>query len=279
MPDYRTTTIQELLQNSKIPLEVLDTEDDLYHDMARLMFDEVARNNALGKPTVFIVPVGPVFQYRRFVRLANLYGLDCSQVHLFNMDEYMTSAHELIDKSHPLSFRAWMDAELYDKLQGVSQIPPANRHFPMPGREGDIEREIARLGGVDIAFGGIGICGHIAFNEPPEDGDPISDEEFANLPTRVLTLTRETLTINSVTGMGGYIDGIPRWCITIGMRELLAARKLRFYLNRDWQRGIVRKICLGGVTKKTPASFLQKHPDAKLTISALVASPPLGTIR
>ena len=57
----------------------------------------------------------------------------------------------------------------------------------------------------DCCFGGIGINGHLAFNEPPEPGEQISADAFAALPTRVLTLSRETRTINSVT-VGGEID-------------------------------------------------------------------------
>ena len=55
---------------------------------------------------------------------------------------------------------------------------------------------------MDATFGGIGINGHMAFNEPPKSGESISKEDFAALPTRVLTLSRETRTINSVT-VGG----------------------------------------------------------------------------
>ena len=277
--DYRNVTAEELLKNSKIPLEILDTEDDIYHDMARVMFDEVAKNNAAGKPTAFIVPVGPVFQFRRFVRLASIYKLDCSKLHLFNMDEYMYNETDLIEKTHPLSFQGFMDRELYDKLEGVSFIPGENRHFPLPGREGEIQEKIDMLGGIDIAFGGIGIAGHIAFNEPPEDDETISDEEFAKLPSRVIRLNRESLTINSVTALGGYIDGIPKWSVTIGMKELLESRKMRFYMNRHWQKGIVRKACLGEVTSKVPASFMQRHPDARITITAEVALPPGGALR
>ena len=49
----------------------------------------------------------------------------------------------------------------------------------------------------------------IAFNEPPEPGEAISVEEFAALPTRVLSLSRETMTINS-SDRGREII---RWCL------------------------------------------------------------------
>ena len=53
-----------------------------------------------------------------------------------------------------------------------------------------------------MVFGGVGINGHYAFNEPPEDGEVVSNEEFLNRPTRVLPITRETRTINAYMNAG-----------------------------------------------------------------------------
>lgn len=275
--DYRNISKEQLLKETKIPIEILDTEDDIYHDMARVMIESIECNNGKGKNTVFITPVGPVFQYRRFARMANIKKLDLSHVYMFNMDEYLDDDGQMIDINHPLSFRRFMEIELYERLE--RKIPKENQFFPYPGKENEIWENIQRLGGVDIAFGGIGIRGHIAFNEPPEEDKPISNEDFKNLPTRVLELNRETKTINAVTSLGGYIDGIPDKCITIGMKEILSARKIRFYLNREWQKGIVRKICLGEVTSDVPASFFQQHDDAKLILASYVAQPPGGQLK
>lgn len=279
MPNYRDVTIEELLKRTKIPLEVLDTDDDIYYDMVRVMMEEIRRNNSFSKNTVFIVPVGPVFQYRRFVRLANLEQLDCSHVYIFNMDEYLTDERQWIPETDPLSFRGFMKRELYSRLEGAAFIPEENRFFPEPGNEAFIWRKMQELGGVDMALGGIGIKGHIAFNEALDPEVEMSNEDFRQLPTRILPLTKETKTINSVTGLGGYIDGVPNWCITVGMKEILSARKIRFYMNREWQRGILRKICLDEVSGHAPATFFQEHPDAKLCVASYVTPPPCGVIR
>src|SRR6185369_16437550 len=106
---------------------------------------------------------------------------------------------------------------------------------------------------------------HIAFNEPPEAGETISNDTFAKLPTRVLSLTRETRTINSVT-VGGEMAVIPKRAVTVGMKECLAAKKLRFYCNRPWQSAVVRRVLHGPLTPHCPASYLRNHPDASLTI-------------
>ena len=275
MKDYFVSiTEEELVQRSRISLEVLETEDDVYHDMARVMFDEINTNNAKGKSTVFICPVGPVGQYKRFVRMVHLYKLSLKNVYIFNMDEYLDDNKQMIAPEHPLSFKGFMEREVYSKIDGELNVPVENRFFPEPGKESLIWEKICELGGVDISFGGIGVNGHIAFNEPPEADDNITDEAFRNLPTRILEISRETRTINAAMAIGGYIDAMPKWCITIGMKEILSAKKIRFYLFRDWQRGIVRQILHGPVTAKVPASFFQQHPDAKLTLVSNVVKQP-----
>ena len=266
-------------QGSPIAVRIVDTENDLYDAIALDMAGRIRAAGRERRPCLFIVPVGPVGQYRRLAEICNRERLDLRSVHLLNMDEYLDDQDRYIDRDDPLSFRGFMDREFYGLLDRDIAPPPGNRIFPEPGRESEIQGRIDELGGVDTAYGGVGINGHIAFNEPPEEGVQITVEEFAALPTRRLCLTRESRTINSVTAAGGCIDRIPRRCITVGMKEILAARRLRFSMNREWQKGIVRKLLHGGITPRVPASFLALHPDAMLTITRSVAQPPVGQLR
>jgi glucosamine-6-phosphate deaminase len=189
------------------------------------------------------------------------------------MDEYLTDKDQWVPLDHPLSFRGFMNRKFYDLLDPALAPRPENRVFPDPREPERIAALIAQRGGVDACFGGIGINGHLAFNEPPEPGERVTLEEFAALPTRVLDLARETRTINSVT-VGGDITVVPHRAITVGMREILASRRLRFYCNRPWQRGVVRRVLHGAITPACPASLLRQHPDAELTLADLVAEVP-----
>lgn len=274
MDDVTTIPTEQLGVGSPIRTEILETDQDLYHDMARTMLNAVRANDAIGKPTVFILPVGPVGQYRRMARICNLEGISLRNLHAFNMDEYLTEDGEWLPIDHPLSFRGHMQRNFLD-LMDPELAPPAEQVvFPDPRDPGAIARRIEELGGVDICYGGIGITGHIAFNEPPEPGVEMSVEEFAALPTRVLELSRETRTINSVTVADGNIALIPRLAITVGMKEILAAREIRLCCNRVWQRAIVRCVLHGPVTARVPCSLVQRHPNASLTMTAEVAQPP-----
>jgi glucosamine-6-phosphate deaminase len=114
----------------------------------------------------------------------------------------------------------------------------------------------------------------VAFNDPPEPGEKITLEEFRNLPTRVVRLSRETRLINSVTACRGNIDRIPELAVTVGMKEILESRKVRIYLNRLWQSAIVRKILYGPVTLAVPGSLLQNHPEVRFVLTDYVAELP-----
>lgn len=310
-------------------VDVVETDVDLYYRMAVEMYQAIQANNAAGKRTVFIVPVGPTFQYRRFVYLCREMPIDLSGLHLFFMDEYLsdptmpgatgvgsplaagaagairpgveshgaaTPGPVLIDIDSSLSFRGFVHRELVEPLMaldggtmGSSGSPsslgpdkgtplnfsPEQIYFPDPADPGAYGRRLADFGGADICFAGVGINGHLAFNEPPaeEQGD------FFNLGTRIVDLSRETITINSNTALGGAWEQIPKRAITIGMKQILASRSLRIFLNRPWQRAVVRKLLYGPVTSTFPASSAQEHADARITMTAEVAAPPQFALR
>jgi glucosamine-6-phosphate deaminase len=269
-------TREELGRGSTVGLEIVNNEEDVFYHMAMDMFDEIKVNNEKGRNSVLIFPVGPVGQYAKFTMMVNRYRLSLKNVFIFNMDEYLDDNKKMISPDNPLSFKGIMQREFYGKIDSELNVPDRNRYFPEPGNEEFIWERIRELGGVDNCYGGIGINGHIAFNEPPESGRKITDEEFGNLPTRVLELSRETRVINAVGAMGGYYEGMPMYCITLGMRELLSARKMRFYLIRPWQYGVVRQTLHGPITANLPASFIQRHSDAKIVVSSIVAGQPMA---
>ena len=140
-------------------------------------------------------------------------------------------------------------------------------------------RLIETYGKLDMAWGGVGINGHFAFNEPPEPGESCTNEEFLNRATRVLSISRETKTINAFMNCGGDLNGIPQQCITVGMKEMFMAKKVRMCMPRDWNAGALRKILHGPVTAQVPCSLFQTHPDAKLYAASDALASPTPEIR
>lgn len=268
---YFQISQEELGRGAKIPLVKLGDSGEVFYEMALEMIAEIEKNNAAGRRTVFICPVGPVGQYPIFVRLVNERRISLKACWFINMDEYLTDEEEWIDESSPLSFHGFMKRTVYTKIDPELLMPEAQRVFPDPHDTGAIARLIEQLGGVDIAFGGIGINGHLAFNEAQ---DELTPDEFAALHTRVLPISRETRVANAIGDRGGAIDAMPRYCVTIGMAEILSAKKVRLGVFRDWHRAVVRQTAYGEVSAHFPATLLQRHPDAMIYVNANAAQQP-----
>jgi glucosamine-6-phosphate deaminase len=273
IPEYLAVEGSQLGQGTPVKVRIIGDMDDVARDIAQVMLQAADDARAEGRAATMIVPVGPVDQYPVLAEMINKVRADFRDVMLINMDEYLTDDDQWVDLDHPLGFRGFMNRRFYDLIDAELAPKPENRVYPDPNDRGAIARIIDRRGGVDVCFGGIGINGHMAFNEPPEPGEVMSAEEFAALPTRVLNLSRETKTINSVT-VGGETSLVPNRAITVGMKEILESRKCRFYCNRPWQRSVVRRVLHGPVTSACPASLLRTHADAEITIADFVAEVP-----
>ena len=272
-PEYLSVTAADLGKGTPVRVRILGDMAAIGLDLAEAMRAEILAANRERRGATLIVPVGPVEQYPILARMVNEERISCRNVAFIGMDEYLTDDDTWVPESDLLSFRAYLNRKFYDLLDPALAPPPEHRVFPDPRDLAAVPRLIAARGGVDACYGGIGITGHIAFNEPPEPGEPMSVDAFAALPTRILSLTRETRTINSVT-VGGEIAVIPRRAITVGMKEILGARRLRLYCNRPWQSAVARRVLHGPITPACPASLMRWHPDATLTVADYVAAPP-----
>jgi len=272
-PEYLKVPPAELGAGTNVEVVVVEGMDEIANAIAIEMVKVVEEAQAGDGKVTLIIPVGPVDQFPVIAEIINRERMDWREVMLINMDEYLTEDDEWVSTDHPLSFRAYMDRKFYDLIDPELAPLPENRVFPDPGDLSRVQTLIDGRGGVDACFGGIGINGHMAFNEPPEPGEICSVEEFAARPTRCLDLSRETATINSVT-VGGGLAVIPRRAVTVGMKEVLASKKMRFYCNRMWQSAVVRRVLHDPVAVACPASFMQNHPDARLTVAEYVAALP-----
>ena len=270
-PEYYNIPASELSIGTRVPFLVMQDSGEIHYEIAYQMFKEIEKNNALNRKTVMICPCGPINQYPIFARLVNDTKTSLKNTWIINMDEYITEEGELIDKSDPLSFRGYMQRYLYDRINPDIIMPEQQRIFPDPHQPEKIGQLIEKLGGVDLAIGGVAVNGHIAFNDPiPE----MSNEEFRNLPTRVVTLSLTTRLKDAILNRGGAIDSLPERAVTIGMREILGAKKIRLTMMNNMQRAVIRCATHGRVTSSCPVTFIQEHPDAQLIVSENVTELP-----
>jgi glucosamine-6-phosphate deaminase len=245
----------------------MKTEPDMMEEIAELMAAAIEENNAKGEKTVIICPVGPIGQYPIFAKKVNERNISLKNCWFINMDEYLVGDDETIPYENPLSFKATMDRVLYSQVKAELLMPESQRLFPQPKKEAEIDELFETLGKVDLCLTGVGINGHIAFNEPPKATDAITDEEYKNCGTRCADIATETVVNNGANKLRGALDIFPKRCITLGMKQLLKARVLKVYLYCNWQWGIMRKMALEEESRFMPVSFLQSHPNAEMVIT------------
>ena len=257
-----------------IELKLVDNVYDVFLDMALTMLESILKCHEEKRNCVMIVPVGPTEQYPILAELVNRLNIPLHHVHFFNMDEYLITPTEPIAPDHFMSFHARMNREFYDRVKPELVMPESQRHFPEPGHEAEYDAMIEELGGVELCLGGLGINGHLAFNEPPEAAAPMTAEAFGALGTRVLPISRETRVANAIGDLNGAIDAMPTHCVTIGISEILSARKIRLGVFRDWHRAVVRQAAYGEVSAHFPVTLVQNHPDACIYVNANAAIQP-----
>lgn len=258
MKNYFNLESSELFVNNKVPYQCLCESSKVFTQMAIEMVSCIEDNNKNDSPSVFICPVGPVGQYPIFVEMVNEKNLSLKNCYFINMDEYLDDDKQYLPITHKLSFRGFMENNVYNIIRKDLTVPVNQRFFPDPENEGNLQKVIEEMGGVDIAFGGIGINGHLAFNEAE---DNVAIEEFAQRETRVLKISRETRVANAIGDLNGALDAMPHYAITIGMKQILEAKKIRIGVFRSWHQAVLRQTLFGKVGSHFPSTLLQNHRD------------------
>lgn len=240
-------------------------------EFADLLSEKQAKNEML----TVICPVGPL-EYCYFAEEVNKRELSCRNLCTVNMDEYLDDNDRLIPKTHPLSFRKFMEETFFSHLSADQRPLPENIIFPDPDHPEKVTELIDSIGGADICWAGFGITGHVAFNDPPEMlGEPTDLESFRNCKTRKLTISPMSTAQMAIGGTNGNLEILPTRAITIGMYEMLKSKRIHLTFMRNWHAGLWRRALLGPVTSSFPGSLLQKHPNLTVTMTELAAARPV----
>ena len=276
-PEYLTIPTAELARNSKVHLQVLPDLPALYQHFPRSIADEIQENNRHGKPTRLILPVGPLEQYPILAEICNRERISWKNVFTFNMDEYCDWQGRAIPAEHPLSFRGFIDKTLFECLDPEIRIPEDHVHFPDPLRLDWISDRIQAVGGIDTCYGGVGYHGHVAFNEAPiSRWYKLTSEQLLNSLTRIVLLEPETIVMNSIRSTGGNPAAMPPMAVTLGMRDIFNARRIRLYCQGgSWQRTVLRIAAMGEESVEYPVTLLQGHADYRIFTDENTAMPPI----
>jgi len=272
--DYYGLPFEEFAEHRLWPFTRVENVDALNRRIAREAVDAIAAAGRAGRQILLITPVGPL-DYAYWARLCNAENVSCEPLVTLNMDEYLDEAGDYIPEDHALSFRGFVQRTLADVLDKPLRPDPANLHFPDPHEPQRTTELVESFGGAEICFGGFGITGHFAFNDPPEPGEPVDDVEVRNSRTRCLTILRESRTQMCMGGTNGNWKIIPERAVTLGMYELLLSRKIHLTFMRNWHAGVLRRALFGPVTGRCPGSFIQEHPHVEVTLTRPAAALPV----
>ncbi len=264
----------ELIRQSNGQLKVLDTLDEVYEFLAEEMVNEFEKAASGGKIVSFIMPVGPTQPYRIMAEKINYRNLSLKNVRFFFMDEYVDDEKdELIPTSHPLSFRGQIGPLLFNRIRPDLMMPEDQIIFPTPENIKDLPKMIEDAGGIEVCYGGIGIHGHVAFNEPAEG--------VAGSNPRILEINEFTRTIDSTRhrGVGGNLENFPRRAITMGMKQCLEARRMLLMTRNEsteffWANTIIRIAALGQPGDDYPVTHARNHKNLLIVTDRGTAQKP-----
>jgi glucosamine-6-phosphate deaminase len=251
----------EITRNEKIETDIYPKVDEGASAIANAIVKEIKAKQQLGKYCVLGLGTGqsltPV--YDELIRLHNEEKVSFKNVVVFNAYEYFPlKADSAISSIHQLRER------FLDKVD----IPAQNIYTLDGSIAQDEVQQLCRLyeeriqtfGGIDIMLLGIGRIGNIATNEP---GSGIATRSRLIL---IDATSREEMTMS----FGGQ-EAVPPCSITLGIANILSARKIFLTAWGEEKADIIRKTVEGQVSESIPATYLQTHNDCHVVIDLAAA--------
>ena len=201
-----------------------------------------------GRPFVLGLPTGstPLGMYAELIKLYKAGKLSFENVVTFNMDEYIG-----LDSTHPQSYHYFMQENFFKyvniKPQNIHILDGMTKDFAKECRE--YERAMRNVGGVNLFIGGVGVDGHIAFNEP-----------FSSLEsrTRVKTLTESTIKANS-RFFDNDLSKVPTMALTVGVGTIMDAEEVMIIATGKNKATALKHGIEGALSHVWTISALQKH--------------------
>jgi glucosamine-6-phosphate deaminase len=202
------------------------------------------------KGTANIILATGISQFEMLEELVKNKNIDWTKVSCFHLDEYVG-----LPKSHPSSF------DKYFKKRFLSKVSVKDFYFI--NGEANIAEECKRLGDLirkhpaDLVFLGIGMNGHLAFNDPPADFD--TDEAYIEVELDEVCRDQQFK-----EGWFDSLKEVPEKALSMSIRQIMKSKSIICLCPDQRKEKIVQKCVEGEVTNMVPASILQKHDSACL---------------
>ncbi len=220
--------------------------------------DEIASRITLMPAMVMTLPTGHTFS-PIYARWGNQVGNNVRfpDVRGIQLDEYLDLA-----ESDPRRFAMILERELFaprvfDRRKALLMVPQQDETM---NAAFELEPAIASMGGLDLALLGLGINGHVAFNEPGSAADSISRQVSLASSSRA-------------RAAADFNDRLPpAKAFTLGLATLLSARSIIIVAFGTAKTDAVAACIAGAVGPDCPASFFQNHSDATILVDRAAAA-------
>ncbi|KEO83653.1 glucosamine-6-phosphate deaminase [Tumebacillus flagellatus] len=203
----------------------------------------------------------PKLMYRELVRCVREGRVSLADIRAFALDEPGT-----VSETNVPFFRAFLDEHVYEP-GGVQDFQIDSLNPLADDLDAECRRyqaAIREAGGFDLVILGIGLNGHLAYNEP---GSTRSSR------TRRVQLAPSTSQVTAAyyTGESAF-----EWGLTVGLADILDAKQLLVLANGESKAAIVQQALEGAVSERVPASFLQEHGAVRWFLDPAAASQLRG---
>ena len=220
-----------------------------YDEMSKIAADIFVSQLKQNPKSVFGMATGgtPEGFYKELVECYKAGEVSFADVQSFNLDEYIG-----LDPANKVSYHYYMAENLFNHVDVKSENwhVPAGNVQDLDKVAADYDKAIQQAGGIDIQLLGIGVNGHIGFNEP---GTPFS------LGTNVVALTESTREANKI--YFDKIEDVPTHAITMGINTILKSKAIVLLISGASKQEAFDRLRSGIITEDFPASALHNHPN------------------
>ena len=190
----------------------------------------------------------PTLTYQALVAQKSLFSAD--QLRIFKLDEWGG-----VPMDHPGTCESYLQEHLIQPLN-----IPIDRYFSIQSNPADPQQECSRIqqllqeeGPIDLCVLGLGVNGHLAFNEPGA---------FLQPHCHLAQLTEDSLGHSMAKDM----QDVKLYGLTLGMSDILAAREIILLITGPAKVEITQRLLEAKISSQLPASFLWLHSNVKVLI-------------
>ena len=224
-----------------------------YHELSLQAADRIIKQVEQKPDAVLCLAAGdtPRLTYDTIADRMVKENLDFGQCTFVGLDEWVD-----IPPGNEGSCHYFLQKHLFDPLR----ISPDQVHL-FDALSSDLNHEcrkmndlISTLDGIDLMLVGIGMNGHIGFNEPG-----VSPDLYAH----VVDLDEATRTVGQkyFRQQTALAQGI-----TLGLNHLLEARKVILIANGAKKAGVIKQAVEGPVTPELPATIIRMHANSEMML-------------